>query len=409
MKNLKIDNTARIVIGSIATLLFIAIVHFVLYAPKARELSNATVDYNAALQQYNDFASKNLPASDLKKIETEVSKMSDNLDKVIDRLQIGKEMNYQIAGELFVNKLNDIRNIENAGGKTQYKVLTDWMIVDGLPGIENDRIPVILTQLKEKKNLINLLSNDSTNINSINQKNQFENQYRDLLKQITLNKTDLDKLPPVIVWLKQLKVFDYVKDKKANSSVKNDGELFYVLDMPIHDSEWMKQTLFFLDRTKLLMNMASQSGIASVNSIKPLDKVEIRPIEKATPTPTPGAGMGMDLGGMFMDPAMMMGMGSRGGMMGGMFGAMGKPTPTKPAEPPLAWADPVEVQVTGEYNQLIRYLYNITHSANMMDIKDLEITTNDDGTLTAKIIVNNYRDLRAVNQIAKKSNPVAQK
>ena len=209
MKNIKIGNREKIVIGLVAMLLVIALTHFLLYSSKSKELKQVNEEYNAALTQYQDFASKNLPAAELKKVQTNVKKMDTVMKTAIDKFQIGGDKDMStLGGDVFLKKLDDIKTMEKNSNKPKISVLASWMISDEIPGLENSRIPDYLNQLRDKKGLLSMISKDTTDLKTQMLRQQFEAQYQDVLMRLGFNKTELDKLPPFNSMAKTIEVIN---------------------------------------------------------------------------------------------------------------------------------------------------------------------------------------------------------
>jgi len=406
-KSFKIGKREKIIIGFSGMLVFLTIVHFVLYYPKSKEINKVNQEYNAAKAQFSEYASKNLSEKDLEKIRVQVDGMDKTLDSAINKFKIGKELDFPSAGgSEFIKIMDDIGQKEKTLAKPKITVLSGWKITDTIPGLDPTQIPDVLNQAKDKKDLLSLTSNDSTNLKDYALRVNFENQLNDVMKRLNLGKADLEKLPSFVAWLKKLKVYDYVNRYRENSKIKSEAELTVLLDINnIPSAQWLFQGMYFLQRTEEIINIGINSQLDSISEITLLDTKDVRPVVKVTATPTPQGGQG----GMFNEMMMMGGpMGGKGGpgpmgMFGGFGGFMGMatPTPTAPPEPPVAYSAPLKVTVSGSNSAVMRFLYGVSHSPNMMDINDMDLTLNDDGTVKAVVTINCYREVRTVNEYLK--------
>ena len=105
--------------------------------------------------------------------------------------------------------------------------------------------------------------------------------------------------------------------------------------------------------------------------------------------------------------------GPEGRFFPGLFGGFrGTPTPTAPPEKPAAKSIPIELVITGDNISIMKFLYGVTHSPSLMDIRSMDITALDEGKLSAKVTVNCYRDVKAVEdylKVAKDTKPTPKK
>ena len=176
-----------------------------------------------------------------------------------------------------------------------------------------------------------------------------------------------------------------------------------LIDIPAFDPNFAKSGMYFMNRTKEVLDIATQAQLDSISDVKMMTAQDVRPVKKSTATPTPQAGIGPGAG---MIDEFMMGPGGpgRGGRGFNPFGMMGgvKPTPTAPPEPATAVSIPIQVVVVGDNLAIMRFLYGVTHSASLMDIKEVEINTQqEEGKLQAKVTINCYKDVKAIEALAK--------
>jgi len=405
IKGFKIGKREKIIIGFLGMLVFLTVIHFVLYYPKSKEINKVNEEYNAAKAQFSEYASKNLSEKELEKIRVQVEGMDQTLDSAISKFRIGKELEFaNVTGPDFEKIIDDISQKEKTLTKPKITILSGWKITDDIPGLDPAQIPDILNQAKDKKDLMSMISNDSTDPKAFSLRANFDNQFNDVMKRLNLGKTDLENLPDFVAWLKKLKVYVYVNKYRENSKIKSEGELFGLLDINIPNIQWLYQGMFFLQRSQEIINIGINSQLDSISELTLLDTKDVRPAVKVVATPTPQGGRG----GMMEDMMMMMGDpmggGRRGGGPMGMFGGfmgMATPTPTVPAEPPVAFSTPLKVTITGTNSAVMKFLYGVTHSPNMMDIQDMDLTLNDDGSIKAIVTINCYREVRTVNEYIK--------
>ncbi len=402
-KNLKFGNREKIIAIALGATLIITITHFLLYRPKSLELTEVNKDYASAYDKYMTDASKNLPASDIKALQTDVTDLYDLLTVSITSFQIGKEKEIVGGGPKFMSVVDDIKALEKNTAKPKITVLEDWTIADDIPGLDPARIPDYLDQLKQKKAIISMSNIDST------LKENFDSQYREVLQRIGFNQIDLGKLNGFIAWLKEARMYFYIKAHKGAYDIK-DADLYSILNIPTYTPDFFRIGLFFLYRTKDLINLAIQSQVDTVSNVKILGRKEVRPFEKETPPTTPTrttnpigflgqVGEGRFMHGRGGPPAPGRGEGIQGpaGLLGLTNRGGSTTTPTQKSKPASAISVPIEITVTGDNISIIKFLYVITHSPVLMDIREMSIASQEEGKLTATITVNCYRDVKTID------------
>lgn len=403
-KSFKFGNREKIIAIALGALVIIAVTHLLLYRPKSLELTQVNKDYKTALDNYVADASKNLPPSDIKALQNEVNELDTLLSVSIDTFHIGEEKGMVGGGKVFMKLVDDIKALEKNTTHPKIMVLEDWTITDDIPGLDPARIPDYLDQLKQKKAILSM-----PNIPS-DLKDNFDSQYKEILQRIGFNQIDLGKLNNFIAWLKEVKMLYYIEAHKGASDIK-DTELLSILNITT-DPALIKLGMFFLIRTKDLINMAIQAQVDTVSDVQMLEKKEIRPNVKETPTPPPNqptfAG---GFGGRFMGAMQAEGRGAqaegRGGIRGPagylstFMGRGGVATPTPPPEPASAISIPIEITITGDNISITKFLYAVTHSPELMDIRAMSITAQEEGKLTAIIAVNCYRDVTTIDAFEK--------
>lgn len=424
---MKLGKTEKTVMVAVGALALIAIVHFILYRPQSSALSEINKTWTSSSNQYQEFYKYDLSQKELLSIDSEVNVLAASYDTAKHMLQFGQSFDTAKGIQTILDALQTLKQTEKSGGKTAVKVFANWNITDNVPGLDTKRIPDYLDDLKTKKAILRMPNLDPK------LKQDFTIKYLDTKKRLGFDMAELNQLPPLVSYLKQLKIFGYIKSNLVDYRI-SDKELSDLLELSSPGKKDVGTYLFILKNANNLIKLAIDSEVDSVNALNLNSEEPIyRPSEKpvaapTTPGITPGGYPGRPLIGPMEGP--MMGSPIEGPRMAspiegppsgappnpaappnpyaspeegagrpGLFPGYRAPTqaaaPAAPTAKPVATAWPIEIKFRANNLAFNKFIYGVSNSPALAEIKEIEVQALDEGKVQVRIKVFYYTGFTA--------------
>ncbi|MDI6783576.1 MAG: hypothetical protein QME64_05705 [bacterium] len=407
---MKIGKTEKIVIVLGSALALIALVHFVLYRPQSNALSQINIDWQKASGQYQEFYKYDLSSKEIATISNEVNKLAENYNQAKQILKIGVSFDTAKGIQAILEALQELKQTEKSGGKTSVKIFANWNITDDVPGLDPKRIPDYLDDLKNKKAILRLPNLDP------NLKREFTGKYFETKRKLGFNMVELNQMPPLVAYLKQLKIYSYIKSNLGDYRIA-DKELSDLLELTTQDQKDVGTYLFILKNANELLKLAIAAEVDAVNAINLIPEEPLyRPADKPAPiAPQPSMFPGRP-GGLagIEGPAMMpefageplppeLGGGPPGmvpgrgqpGMFPGMMPIQQQAAPAAPTVKPVATAWPIEIKLKANNLAFNKFLYAVSNAHTLAEIKEIEVQALDEGNVSVRCKVYYYTGFTA--------------
>lgn len=394
---MRLGKTEKTVLVAVSALGLIAVVHFILYRPQSTALSEINKSWSAASNQYQEYYKYDLSQKELLSIDSEVNYLAVSYDSARRTLQINQTLDVSKGNQAILDSLQTLKQTEKNGGKTAIKVFANWNITDDVPGLDPRRIPDYLDDLKTKKAVLRLPNLDPT------LKQEFTAKYYDTKKKLGFNTNELNQIPQLVSYLKQLKIYSYIKTNLGDSYRISDKELFDLLELSAKEEKNVGNYLFILKNANHLLKLAIDSELESVTALnlipeeptyRPSDKPAAAPVTPTTPQPGRFPGRGPLMEGPIPSE---MGGPPRGGQFEGMEGPGGMfraPTqvaaPAAPKAKPIASAWPIEIKFKANNLAFNKFLYGVSNLPALAEIKEIEVQALDEGKVQVRLKVFYY-------------------
>ncbi|MCX7918799.1 MAG: collagen-like protein [bacterium] len=405
---MKIGKREKIVIILISMLLVITLIHFLLYRPQSNALSEVNKNWQAAAAQYQEYYKYDLSPKELTLIKDEVDRLEYNYDSAKQLLHINHNFDTTRGIQAILDALQTLKQTEKSAIKTTVKVFANWNITDDVPGLDPKRIPDYLDDLKSKKAVLRLPNLDPT------LKQEFTSKYFEIKRKLGFNMVELNQMPPIVSYLKQLKIFNFIKSNLGDYKI-SEKELFDLLEISTEDKKDIKSYLFILHNANELLKLAIDSEVENVMAInlyneEPIYRESEKPAAPAPTQPQPGVFPGFPGGpagieGPALPPELagpgapgMGPAGARGRFPGGFPGyAPQQPQqPTTPQAKPIATAWPIEIKLKANNLAFNKFLYAVSNIPALAELKEIEVQAKEEGKVEVRCKIYYYTGFTAI-------------
>ncbi|MFB3894707.1 MAG: hypothetical protein ACE14V_00230 [bacterium] len=400
---MKLGKTEKTVAVAVSALGLIAVIHFILYRPQSSALSEINKQWSAAAAQYQEFYKYDLSQKEILSIDSQVNYLAASYDSAKHVLQFSQSLDASKGNQAILEALQTLKQTEKNSGKTLVKIFANWNITDDVPGLDPRRIPDYLDDLKTKKAVLKLPNLDPT------LKQEFTAKYYDTKKKLGFNTAELGQMPPLVAYLKQLKIYSYIKTNLGDNYRVSDKELFDLLELSSKEQKNVGDYLFILKNANNLVKLAIDCEVDAVSALNlNLEEPTYRPSDKPAATPVtstitqpgrfPGRSPMFDGPGA---PPPEMGGPPRGmapveGAGGPMFRAPTQvATPAAPTAKPIATAWPIEIKIKANNLAFNKFLYGVSNSPALAEIKEIEVQALDEGKVQVRLKVYYYTGFTA--------------
>lgn len=408
-------NREKKVFGLIATILFLAGLHFMVFSRKATEYTLVMNDWKSSRDNYEQVIPKVKNPEELKKVEARVDTNKKEFEDVIEQLRIDLPKTYidpspeaiKKRQEEFTKCIDTLLGFQDSLKNTKLSFIGEkgWNLPRELP--ENirkrpERLWDVMSSLSGISAILKVVDNP-------NVRDQNLRQYSKLLEEIGIDEPAIEglnkygKFVPLINRECHYKLIISAKPKDIKFTDEQIQE-FLRLSYPNDDLLALNKQLFALND---IIQMAETNKIEDITEVQLKEMNIIKEPPKPGETPEPGeqnAPMPEAMPfAMAEDPEYLMMMHGEMGE-GGRVGMIGRPRPASPgaqAPPPqniIATGIPILMRFTGSNFNITHFLYNVSHVSRSYELDSLIINTikEREGVLDAYAFLNVLRMVEGV-------------
>jgi len=397
---MKLGNREKMVIGIISVILAIAALHFFIFSPKARQLSDAKTNWNGALGQYNRTASAQSP-SVLKRYEGQTNKFQEHFTQLVLALNLAAQVYYVEAKpesvekrrEDFIDIVEQLLAAREEKGALKLSFLAEkgWDLPDSLPeNIEKRRVNLwdLMSKLDAIHSILDVIVNQTV-------KETKEEERRLLLLQLGFDQrkvVSLARYGDHIPLVKSLVHAKLILGKKPEEYRLTKENLYELLRIEFPDNMLLylnKQ----LDAVIDLVEMARENKINEISMVRLLPKSELFKELEQTSESESGATLAPAAAAppehVFMDdPGAWYGARAAGEGGGLMPGPGVQATPAPPERKFVCVITPVQLRFSATNLNAMKFLYEITHSKRTYEIEALAIQALEGSTVEVFVTIN---------------------
>jgi hypothetical protein len=401
---MQLGNREKIVFGSITLILTIAALHFFIFSPKAQQLSQAKKSYNQMLRQYNQVGSVPSPV-ELKKYEEQTKQYDDQFVKLVRGLKLAiAQYNVQKDPESvekrrqdFINLIDQLLTARNEKEAPKLSFLGDkgWDLPTSLPeNIEKRRINLwdLVSKLDAIHSILDVIVNETV-------KQTKEEERRQLLLQLGYDQQkviSLARYGDYVPLIKGLVHAQLIMEKKPEEYRLTKEKLYQLLRIEFPDDllVYINKQLYALTD---LLSMARENKIDDITMVRVLPKSEVfkEPQQEEAPQQQPGAAAATPAPAaparpVSASPDMWAGGAWAGAAAGeaGITGPAARAAPTPPPRKLVCVIMPIQLRFSGSNLDVMKFLYEITHSMRTYAIDDLAIQSLNGSNVDVFVTVN---------------------
>lgn len=397
---MKLGNREKMVVGIISVILAIAALHFFIFSPKARQLSDAKTNWDGALGQYNLTASAQSP-SVLKRYEEQTKEFQEHFTQLVLALNLAAHVYYVEAKpesvekrrEDFIDVIEQLLAAREEKGALKLSFLAEkgWDLPDSLPeDIEKRRVNLwdLMSKLDAIHSILDVIVNQTV-------RETKEEERRLLLLQLGFDQrkvVSLARYGDHIPLVKSLVHAKLILGKKPEEYRLTKENLYGLLRIEFPDNMLLylnKQ----LDAVIDLVEMAGENKINEISMVRLLPKSELfKELEQTSlsesgatlaPAAAPPEQVFMDPGAYYAARAA----GEGGGVMPGPGVGM-QATPAPPERKFVCVITPVQLRFSATNLNAMKFLYEITHSKRTYEIEALAIQALEGSTVEVFVTIN---------------------
>ncbi len=402
---LRMGNREKMVFGGIITIVFIALLHMMVFSRKAKKYEETRRSWQDSKSKVETLVSEAKNPNDVTKLENENKQMLDEFIKIVEELRIELPTHYLDSSPESIQKRHDeflalIKTLLEMQSGLQTTKLTflgekGWDLPTKLPDPIRERparLWDVISQLNQISQVLEVIGAEDVKQTQIM-------EYSVLLKEIGVDEVKINKLSSLgkeLPFINRICHLQLIMKEKPEDVKFTDQDVMKLLRITYPDMELLKINKQLASLVELIQ-MADKHGVEEITQIFIMDQTIIKkPPEPgkesesapggAPVTPPSTLEPELELGGEFGPGAMEFGPGAMEFEPGAMEfepgarrpgGAARPGTARQPQGPPpetiIAIGAPITIGFVASNLSATNYLYNIVNSSRTYELDSLNI------------------------------------